>query len=93
MTVKKILSVAKMAPTVYETETCIGDFVTIRDYIRIIRSSGFPDTPLNNGKGFSKISKPTERDDAYRPYHLKFGFLLLFSADGRLELGNRANAG
>ena len=24
MTVKKFLSVAKMAPTIYETETCIG---------------------------------------------------------------------
>ena len=43
---------------------------------------------LINGKGFSKISKPAERDDAY---HLKFGFLLLFSVDERLELGNRAN--
>ena len=41
-----------------------------------------------NGKGFSKISKPTERDCTY---HLKFGFLLLFSFDERLELGNRAN--
>ena len=41
-----------------------------------------------NGKGFSKISKPTERDGAY---HLKFGFLLLFSVDERLELGNREN--
>ena len=27
--------------------------------------------PLNNGKGFSKTSKPTERDGAYR---LKFDF-------------------
>ena len=43
---------------------------------------------LINGKAFSKISKPTERDGAY---HLKFGFLLLFSVDERLELRNRAN--
>ena len=42
---------------------------------------------LNNGKGFSKIREPTERDGTY---HLKFGFLLLFSVDERLELGNRA---
>ena len=43
---------------------------------------------MNNGKRFSKLSKPTERDGAY---HLKFGFLLLFSANRRLELRNNAN--
>ena len=43
---------------------------------------------MNNGKGFSKITKPTERDGVY---HLKFGFLLLFSLDGRPEFGNRSN--
>ena len=43
---------------------------------------------LINGKDFSKISKPTERDGVY---HLKFSFLLLFSVDERLELGNREN--
>ena len=37
---------------------------------------------LNSGKGFSKISKPTERNGAY---HLHFDFPLLFSADERLE--------
>ena len=42
---------------------------------------------MNNGKGFSKIREPTERGSAY---HLKFGFLLLFSVDERLELGNHA---
>ena len=36
---------------------------------------------------FFQISKPTERDGAY---HLKFGFLISFSVDERLELGNRA---
>ena len=39
-------------------------------------------------RGFSKISKPTERDG---DCHLQFGLLLLFSVDGRLDLGNRAN--
>ena len=43
---------------------------------------------MNNGKGFSKLGEPTEQDG---DYHLKFGFLLLFSVDERLELGNRAN--
>jgi len=41
---------------------------------------------LNNGKGFSKISKPTELG----AYHSKFGFLFLFSIDERLELRNHA---
>ena len=40
--------------------------------------------PLNNGKGLSKPSKPTERDSAP---HLQFDFLQLFSADERLETG------
>ena len=44
--------------------------------------------PLNNGKGFSKISKSTERDGAY---HLQFDFPLLFSAAERQELENEAN--
>ena len=35
-------------------------------------------------KGFSKITKPTERNGAY---HLQFDFLSLFSADERLETG------
>ena len=39
---------------------------------------------LNNGKGFSKIAKPTERNGAY---HLQFDFSSLFSADERLETG------
>ena len=43
--------------------------------------------PLNNGKGFSKISKPTERNGAY---HVPFDFASLFSADERLENGNSA---
>ena len=34
------------------------------------------------------VSKSTERDGAH---HLYFGFVLLFSVDERLELGNRAN--
>ena len=44
------------------------------------------DEPLDNGKGkgkgFSKISKPNERDGAY---HLQFNFPQLFSAAERLE--------
>ena len=40
--------------------------------------------PLNNGKGFSTISKPTERNG---DYHLQFDFPSLFSADERLETG------
>ena len=43
---------------------------------------------LINGKEFSKIREPAERGSAY---HLKFGFLLLFSVDERQELGSRAN--
>ena len=39
-------------------------------------------------KDFSKSSNQLKEDGAY---HLKFGFLLLFSIDGRLELGNPAN--
>lgn len=39
---------------------------------------------LNNGKGFSKISKPTEWDSTY---HLQFGFPLLFSIDENLVTG------
>ena len=39
---------------------------------------------LNNGKGFFKISKPTERNGAY---HLHSDFPSLFSADERLETG------
>ena len=40
--------------------------------------------PLNNGKGFFKINKPTEQNGAY---HLQFDFPELFSADERLETG------
>ena len=47
-------------------------------FVKINRLGG----ALNNGKGFSKISKPTERNSAY---HLKFDFPLLFSAHERLE--------
>ena len=43
---------------------------------------------MNNGKGFAKISKPTERNGAY---HLQFDFPHLFSADERLETGKLAN--
>ena len=39
---------------------------------------------LNNGKGFSKIAKPTERNGAY---HLQIDFPSLFPADERLETG------
>ena len=39
---------------------------------------------LINGKGFSKITKPTERNGAY---HLQVDFPSLFSADERLETG------
>ena len=43
-------------------------------FVRIIRLG----RALINGKGFSKISKPTERNGAY---HLQFDFPSLFSAD------------
>ena len=49
-------------------------------FVRIIRLG----RALINGKGFSKISKPTERNGAY---HLQFDFPSLFSADERLETG------
>ena len=49
-------------------------------FVRIIRLG----QALINGKGFSKISKPTERNGAY---HLQFDFPSLFSADERLETG------
>ena len=52
----------------------------------LLEGTGWDECSLNNGKGFSKLSEPTERDGAY---HLKFGFLLLFSVDERLELGNQ----
>ena len=38
-------------------------------------------------RDFPKSEKPTEWDYAY---HFKFGFLLLFSVDKRLEQRNRA---
>ena len=47
-------------------------------FVRIIRLG----RPFINGKGFSKITKPTERNGAY---HLQFDFPSLFSADERLE--------
>ena len=46
--------------------------------------------PEDTRRDFPKSGKPTERHGAL--YHLKFGFLLLFSVDERLELGNRANS-
>ena len=49
-------------------------------FVRIIRLA----RALINGKGFSKITKPTERNGAY---HLQFDFPSLFSADERLEIG------
>ena len=49
-------------------------------FVRIIRLG----RALINGKGFSKITKPTERNGAY---HLQFDFPSLFSADERLETG------
>ena len=49
-------------------------------FVRIIRLG----RTLINGKGFSKITKPTERNGAY---HLQFEFPSLFSADERLETG------
>ena len=49
-------------------------------FVRIIRLG----RALINGKGFSKISKPTERNGAY---HLQFDSPSLFSADERLETG------
>ena len=49
-------------------------------FVRIIRLG----RALINGKGFSKTTKPTERNGAY---HLQFDFPSLFSADERLETG------
>lgn len=43
-----------------------------------------PEWPLNNGKCFSKDSKPTEQDGTY---HLYLSFLLLFSIERKLEVG------
>ena len=43
---------------------------------------------LNNGKGFSKISKPTERNGAY---HLQFDFPLLFQLMREWKLESLAN--
>ena len=53
-------------------------------FVRIIRLG----RALTIGKGFSKITKPTERNGAY---HLQFDFPSLFSADERLETGKFAN--
>ena len=53
-------------------------------FVRIIRLG----RAFTNGKGFSKITKPTERNGAY---HLQFDFPSLFSADERLETGSFAN--
>ena len=47
-------------------------------FVRINRLGGL----LNNGKDFSKISKPTKPDCTY---HLQFDFLLLFLAAEELE--------
>ena len=49
-------------------------------FVRIIRLG----RALINGKRFSKITKPTERNGAY---HLQFDFPSLFSADERLKTG------
>ena len=43
---------------------------------------------MNNGKGFSKISKPTKGDGAY---HFVARFPVIVFRDVRLELGNRVN--
>ena len=63
---------AVVSPTPNERETGCLPFVRVN---RLGRA-------LNNGKGFSKIAKPTERNGAY---HLQFDFPSLFSADERLE--------
>lgn len=39
-------------------------------------------------KGFTKISKQTERDS---PYHLQFDFPLFFTINKSLETGNSTN--
>ena len=68
-----------------KNETSTGKTVTAWDkgclpFVRIDRLG----RALNNGKGFSKITKPTERNGAY---HLQFDFPSLFSADESLETG------
>ena len=61
-------------------ETVGKSFHGCLPFVRIIRLG----RALINGKGFSKITKPTERNGAY---HLQFDFPSLFSAYERLETG------
>ena len=42
-------------------------------------------------RDFPKSANQPNEMELDGAYHLKFGFLLLFSVDERLELGNRAN--
>ena len=77
--VNKVLKIAHLIrawlPTVFPrgSQGCLP-------FVRIIRLG----RALINGKGFSKITKPTKRKGAY---HLQFNFPSLFSADERLETG------